>query len=243
MRVLLIDDQKDHLEYLKIQLTHLYANNLTIETIQNPLQSINKLRRSIFDLVFLDVEMPELTGFELIEITGVSNLPPIIFTTSYSKYAVEAFKVNAIDYLLKPISLNELARAVERAMQLKVNQNALQSIIENPPVTNDNRIVVVQGQTYLFVPYSDIIRIEGKGSYADFHLLDGRRITTSKRLSVYWKQLNDTTFFKPHKSHIVNQNHVIGYSKSNGGMLLLKNNQTVPISSQLKDKVKKRLKL
>lgn len=242
MKVLLIDDQKNHLEHLEIQLRQLYPNNLTIEKIQNPLNAINKLSSEAFDLTFLDVEMPELTGFELIEIVGVSNLPPIIFTTSHSKYAVEAFKVNAIDYLLKPINLTELVRATERAMQFKLNQHALQSIIEDPPVTNDNRIVVVQGQTYLFIAHADIVRIEGKGSYADFHLVDGRRITTSKRLNVYWKQLNQTTFFKPHKSHIVNQIHVIGYSKSDGGVILLKNNHDVPVSIQLRDEVKKRLK-
>lgn len=242
MKVLLIDDQKNHLEYLEIQLKSLYSDSLIIDTIQNPITAINKLKNETFDLIFLDIEMPELTGFELIEITGLSNLPPIIFTTSYSKYAVEAFKVNAIDYLLKPINLNELSRAVERAMQFKTNQQKLQSIIEDPPVTNDYRIVIVQGQTYLFIPYSDIIRIEGKGSYSDFHLLDGRRITTSKRLNIYWKQLDKAIFFKPHKSHIVNQNHVIGYSKSDGGMILLKNKHDVPVSTQLREKVKQRLK-
>lgn len=242
MNILLVDDQNTHLEYLEILLRKLALDNLKITSSQQPLEAIKRLRKEHFDLLFLDVEMPEITGFEFIDIVGLENLPPLIFTTAYSKYAVEAFKVNAIDYLLKPFELSELAKSVEKAKTFQNSVNALQSIINQPPVTNEERLVIIQGQTYLFVPYTDIIRIEGKGSYADFYLLDGQRITTSKRLNIYWNQLNQHHFFKPHKSHIVNQTHVVGYSKSEGGMLLLSNGQNVPVSDQLKEEIRQRFK-
>lgn len=239
MRIVLIDDEKRQLDYLETQIKRLNLQLEEIVKIQNPIEALKPLKIRHFDLVFLDIEMPEMTGFELIEIIGLEDLPPIIFTTAHSKYAVDAFKVNAIDYLLKPVDPDELMQSIKKAIQKNSHQKrSLEAVIQNPPVSADKRLVIAQGQTYLFVPYDTIIRIEGSGSYSDFYLVDGRKITASKRLNIYWKRLNGGLFLRPHQSHIVNRKHIQGFSKSDGGSLILKNDYFVPISSKMRDEIK-----
>lgn len=245
MKVLLVDDQKSQLDYLEIQLERSKLDDLHIVRTQNPIDALKLLRKDAFDLLFLDVEMPEMTGFELIEVFGIENLPPIIFTTSYAKYAVTAFRVNAVDFLLKPIDPDELKNALTKVEGKSANnqKESLSTLMDNPLIAKDDRLVIAQGQTYLFFLTEDIICIQGSGSYSDFFLMDGRKLTASKRLNHFWKRLEDKGFIRTHQSHIVNEKHILGYSKTDGGEILLKNKLSAPVSSQVKDDLKRRLGL
>lgn len=242
MTILLVDDQKNQLDYLEIQLQRSRLKEIHIVKVQNPIEGIKLLKNETFDLIFLDVLMPEMTGFELIEIFGLENLPPIIFTTAHSKYAVNAFRVNAIDFLLKPIDPEELNQALLKIEESSVNiqKESLTALIDHLPVSDDKRLVLAQGQTYLFISYEDIICIQGSGSYSDFFLMDGRKLTASKRLNHFWKRIEHKGFIRTHQSHIVNEQHILGYKKTDGGEVLLKNNLQVPVNSQTRDEIKRR---
>ncbi|MFK7787035.1 MAG: LytR/AlgR family response regulator transcription factor [Crocinitomicaceae bacterium] len=243
MRILLVDDQKKQLDFLEIRLLKSRLNEAEIVKTQSPVEAMKLLKRETFDLLFLDVEMPEMTGFELIEILGIDNLPPIIFTTAYAKYAVNAFRVNAVDFLLKPIDPEELDNALEKIQEksLESRSKSITNLLDDPQISSTERLIVAQGQTYLLLAYDEIIRIQGSGSYSDFYLMDGRKITASKRLNFFWKRIEEKGFIRTHQSHIVNEKHILGYSKKDGGGFFLKNDMSVPISPQLKDDLKRRL--
>jgi two-component system LytT family response regulator len=242
MKILLVDDQQNQLDYLEIQLQRTLLKEVHIVKVQNPIEGLKILKNNSFDLLFLDIEMPEMTGFELIDIFGLENLPPVIFTTAHSKYAVNAFRVNAIDFLLKPIDPEELNQALSKIEEssVKSQKELLNELIDNLPVSDDKRLVLAQGQTYLFISYDDIICIQGSGSYSDFFLTDGRKLTASKRLNHFWKRIEGKGFMRTHQSHIVNEQHIIGYKKADGGEILLKNNLQAPVNTQIKEKLKHR---
>ena len=243
MKVALIDDEKPQLDYLEIQLNRLTDYKFDIIKISDPIDGLKTIERETFDLIFLDVEMPGLSGFEIIEIIGSDRFPPLIFTTAYSKYAVEAFKVSAIDYLLKPIEQGALLKALKKVKTTSNNVQAqnLSSLIEHSFGTNKRRLVIAQGQTYLLINFDDIIRIEGSGSYADFYLISGEKLTASKPLNSYWKKLQYCGFIRTHQSHVVNNIHISGYSKSDGGEVLLIQQHAVPVNAAMKTTIKRHL--
>ncbi len=245
MRILIIDDQKRQIDYLEELIKSHLPEVEILGKFQNPIEALKYVKTNVVDLILLDIEMPEMTGFEFLEILGLDAAPAIIFTTAYSKYAVEAFKVNAIDYLLKPIDPDELVSGVNKVRQNQNNNStvSLESILQSPPISFDNRIVITEGQTYTFIPFEEIIRVQGSGSYATFYLLNDTKKMTSKRLNIHWKRLENNGFIRPHQSHVVNLKHIISYNKEDGGTLFLKNDFYVPVSPNLKTEVKKILGL
>lgn len=245
MKAIIIDDKKRQIDYLEFIIEE---NCKTLEIVgkfQSPIEALKFLGSNSTDIIFLDVEMPEMTGFEFIEIVGLDNLPAIIFTTAHSKYAVSAFKVNAIDYLLKPIDPNDLKRAVNRAaIADQINaMSKLNNLIENPPKTFDSRLTLCSGQTYSFVLLQDIIYIKSDGGYSTFFMKNNRTATTSKWLNNYWKRLEGHNFIRPHQSYVVNIAHVLTFNKSDGGELILTEDHHIPVSSRMKDAVKNKLGL
>lgn len=243
MKVLIIDDEPRQLNYLEKKIQKHCPEVKEIEKLTSPVDGLKHIKNKAFDLLFLDVEMPEMTGFEFIEIVGVDKVPPVIFTTAYSKYAVEAFKVNAIDYLLKPVDPEELKNAVKKVSSTKRNQSGIEALLSNQPETLENRIVLTEGQTYLFVRPEEIIYVQGSGSYSTFYLSENRKVTTSKRLNYYWQRLSEKIFIRPHQSFLVNQSAISGYDKANGGELILNSNLRVPVSRRMKEEIKILLKV
>ena len=181
----------------------------------NPKDALIHLKKHTVDVVFLDVEMPEMNAFEFIEIAGREALPPVIFTTAHSKYAVQAFQVEALDYLLKPVDPDLLVEAVKK-VKVKTTEGLEAKFSNARKALNQelNRIALASGEEYHVVDKSEVIRIEADGSYSTFFLKDGRKITTSRRLNYYSDQFLSENFFKPHQSHLVNLSCVERYSKS-----------------------------
>ncbi len=241
MTTLIIDDEFMQANYLT-EMINKHCKDLKVTAhFDNPVEGLKYLSNNSVDLLFLDVEMPEMTGFEFIEIFGIEKLPPVIFTTAYSKYAVNAFKINALDYLLKPVDPDELKRAVKKAKQANDTTAQLQNLLNQPVSESADRLILTEGQSHVFVKLSEIIYIKGSGSYTYFHLQNGDKITTSKRLNYYWNKLENTTFIRCHQSFVVNTTHVQRYDKADGGELLLTLNYTIPVSSRLREEVKEKL--
>ncbi len=243
MTAIIIDDEFIQSDYLQTKLNQYCPSVEILASFQNPVVALKYLQKNSIDLIFLDIEMPEMTGFEFIEIVGVKKIPNIIFTTAHSNYAVNAFRVNAIDYLLKPIDKDELINAVEKIdlKDFEGREKRITSIIKSRLDDNETRLVLTEGKSHTFVSLKEIIRIEGSGSYSDFFMTDGSKITTSKRLNFYWKKLENLTFIRPHQSHIVNIDHILKYDKTDGDGLLLSNKEYVPISTRLKQEIKAKL--
>lgn len=243
MKIIIVDDEALQANYLHDKLKAHYPEAESVDIYNSPKDALIALRKNNFDLIFLDIEMPEMNGFEFIEIAGVATLPPIIFTTAFSDYAVEAFKVNAIDYLLKPIDPEELKSAIAKVGTRNNPEKSLSNIIDDQAGSFSRRLILVDQNSYEFVDFDKIIRIEGQGSYSSFFLEGNVKITTSKNLNFYWKKLSEHGFIRTHQSHIVNKNHIVRYNRLNRGELVLAEKQSAPISSRLRQAVKEQLGL
>ena len=238
-RAFIIDDDHISTENLKDAIAQNCKQITSINCFDKPLDAIAPIQQKEADLVFLDIEMPQLNAFELIELLEPEWWPPIIFTTAYSQYAVKAFKVRAIDYLLKPIDDAELKTAVTHALEENrlENEQKLSQLISHPPKGFDDRIALASGQSYHFVKIDSIVRIEGSGSYTHFYLSDGKKITASKSLGYFDNRLRQHKFMRPHQSHLANMDYIQGYSKTNGGELQMLNGHLVPVSVRRKNEV------
>lgn len=202
------------------------------------------LSRLTPDLLFLDVEMEDGTGFDLLD-----KLAPlrfnVIFTTAYDTFAIKAFRYSAIDYLLKPVDPDELAAAVRKSQE-KGNFALLQRQIESLSAARNSgtfqRIVLPTGDGMAFAQTQDIVRIESFGNFSYVTLAAGERVLASRNLRDFEEMLPSPPFFRLHQSHIVNTAFVKKYFKEDGGQALMSDGTAVPISRRNKDRFLEMLK-
>lgn len=192
------------------------------------------------DLLFLDVELPDGLGFDLLK-----KLSPVrfrtIFITGHQEYALDAIKVSALDYILKPIDLDELSVAITRAREIinhEEEQLKMQALSENLAGKKVlKRIILRTADALQLISVSDIIRAEAESNYTHFHLAGGKHIMVSRTIKEYEAMLSGSGLIRVHQSHIVNLNHIDKFFKHDGGYLQLKDGSTVPVSAHLKQKV------
>jgi len=195
------------------------------------------------DLVFLDIEMPGKNGFELLQ-----SLPDysfeVIFVTAYDNFGIQAVKFAAIDYLLKPINVEELKIAVKKVVDRnlkKKNNDQLEnllSILKQHQNINEHRIALPTAQEIRFLNPKDIIRCESSNNYTTFYLSNEEKLLISKPIYLYEELLKDYGFIRCHQSHLVNKKFIKSFIKEDGGHLLLENNIQLPISKQKKELVR-----
>ena len=193
------------------------------------------------DIVFLDVEMDDGTGFDLIKKIGQFNFQ-LIFITAFDKYAVNAFKLSAIDFLLKPIDIDDLQNTLQKAAeaiktkdiysQLEILQNAMIDLKSGVP-----KIVLKDNKSIYFVKINDIFNCEAEGSYTTFNLADNSKIVISKPLREYEILLEPFGFIRTHNSHLVNSQKIARLDKADGGMIVLENGSNIPVSQRKWDEV------
>jgi len=201
-------------------------------------EGLAMLQRERPDILFLDVEMDDGTGFDLLD--QISPLEfNVIFTTAYDDFAIKAFRYNAIDYLLKPVHPDELIAAVQKAQQ-NTNYQLIQRQIDNLINANSekslHRIVLPTGDGLVFIQTKDILRIESLGNFAYVYLVNGDRILASRNLHDFEEMLPVPAFSRPHQSHIINTTFVKKFFKDDGGYALLTNGVKIPVSRRNKDK-------
>jgi two-component system LytT family response regulator len=200
------------------------------------------------DLVFLDIEMPNGNAFDLLEKFKEINFN-IIFTTAYDHYAIKAIKFSAVDYILKPIDPEELVQAVKRLdNRLGQKQNTLDSqfktLLSNVrPETKLKKVGIPDGDGLVFVNLSDIVRCDSDGNYTYFILTTGKRIIASRTLGEYEQMFGDDNFFRVHRSHLINLEHVKKYIKGEGGYVVMSDNSQVEVSRRNKNDFLERLSL
>ncbi len=196
------------------------------------------------DLVLLDIEMPDGSGFDILEKIGRIDFK-IIFITAHSGFAVRAFKFSAIDYILKPIVSSELFRAldkVERAFELKEMNIKLNTLLSNlNPANKNKKLVLRSSDSILSVDISDIYYCESDGgSYTRFYLNGNRVFLVSRPLKEYDDLLCEYDFFRVHKSYLINLNKITRYEKQDGGTVILNNQIEIPVSFRKREQFLKR---
>lgn len=247
IKTILIDDESSCTEGLS-QLLNSEHPDVYIEGIYNKskegLKAILSLKP---DLVFLDVEMPFMNGFDVLEALPEINFD-VIFTTAYDKYALQAIKFSALDYLLKPVDPEDLQIAMEKISKnnAKVTHNTqiqYNQLFNNLKGLQNsyNKITIQSNDGMVFINISDIIRCEADGNYTKIYTANGQLIVSSKTLKEYENMLESVGFSRVHNSDLINLNHVKRYIKGDGGQVIMTDNTTVEVSRRRKEQFLSRL--
>ena len=233
-RVLIIDDEAGSIKALEWELKVFDNDVEVIGTAQDPKEGLAMLQQMKPDLLFLDIEMPGMNGFELLAKAAPIEAD-VIFTTAYDKFAVKAFEVNALDYLLKPVDEEELGRALQKVKEKK-HQSTFQQRLEllmetlkrNDP---DIRTIVVPTMSSLeFIEVDDIVRFEADSNYTHIHRTEGKALLISKTLKSLELMVEGMGFFRIHNSHLVNVKFIKRLLRGDPGTIVMKDGTTLPIS-------------
>lgn len=237
MKTILIDDEPYCLELLAHLLTRHCPEIEIVAQFSDALAALNYLEATPPELVFLDVEMPRLNGFDLL-----NKLFPfdfrLVFTTAYDKYAIRAIKFSALDYLLKPIDIEELKTAVRRAVRQPTFQEKQLQLARQLHSAGEllPRRIALSGQNGVdFVEIAHIIHCDSQGSYSEIFTEGGQKMLVSKNLKELEEMLEGQAFFRTHHSHLVNLRHVRRYVRGSGGEVLMSNQQVLPVARSRKD--------
>ncbi|MEI6021368.1 MAG: LytTR family DNA-binding domain-containing protein [Bacteroidota bacterium] len=191
------------------------------------------------DLVFLDISMPDGSGFDLLEQVSGHKFE-LIFATASDQHAIRAIKYSACDYLLKPIDMDELKLAVNKVLNKKKSvpsMENLQFLIQHLKRADENfqKITLPTGNAYEIVNIKDIIRCEADGSYTNFYLADKRKLMISFGLKHYEELLPESDFIRVHHHHLINMNHVLRFLKEDGGYAIMSDGSKIEISRRKKE--------
>ncbi len=247
LRVLLIDDELFCLETLKWELEQHCPEVEILALCQSGTEAIQAIQTHEPDAVFLDIEMPYMNAFEMLQELDTINFS-IVFTTAYDQFAIHAIKVNALDYLLKPIGSEELKSAVQKIRshhQTNVSGNNLRSLMEHLLANQHEvqKIALPTMQGLEMVRVDQIVFVEADSNYTHFHLLSGNKILISKTLKQIEESLKEhDCFIRTHQSFLVNTRLIDRYHRGSGGSLDMANGVQVPVSQSRKDDVLMRLK-
>lgn len=239
LRAVIVEDEKHSRETLKSLLEEFCVNIEVIGMAGSIDKAVELIKSKQPDLIFLDIELQTGTGFDVLN--QVSHLDfEVVFTTAFEQYAIKAVKFSSLDYLLKPIDLEELQHSVEKA-QTKKNQTTYKKQLETLMLNlkqqrpNLNTICLATSDGFEFVEVNNIIYCKAEGSYTTFVLKNNEKLLVSKHLKAYEDLLLEQDFMRVHNSYLINLKEVKKYIKSDGGYIIMKNNDSVNISRSKKD--------
>jgi two-component system LytT family response regulator len=200
-------------------------------------QAIREIQEKQPQLIFLDIEMPGGSGFQLLE--HFKDFPfEVIFVTAYDNYAIKAIRFSASDYILKPINLNELIAAIDKVSQRISNQcenQRISQLYQNTLHPANPKIGLPTFERVEFVEVKSIIRCQGESNYTHLYFTDKKPLLVAKSLIEFEELLAEYGFIRVHKTHLVNLHHVTSFTKNDGGVLTLSNADSVSISRRRKD--------
>jgi two-component system LytT family response regulator len=234
IRALIIDDEFSARDGLK-RIVKQYCPEITIVgTGENVKEAIYLINQHAPDLVFLDIEMPNGNGFTLFD-TIKSPQFETIFITAYEEYAIKAFRVAALDYLTKPVDYRQLRDSIDKLnnkRKIELKEQRIELLIQNiaNKPTEFNKIVLPDYNGFTLVDVSNILFCKADGSYTEVYLIDGRVITTSRLLKSFEELLPNETFFRIHRSYLVNLNLIKRFNKSEGFQVIMENNIVLDVS-------------
>jgi two-component system LytT family response regulator len=233
MRAIIIDDEKVFRDMLASLLKQNLPQVEIISICENAEKGFIAIKSQSPDLVFLDVEMPGLTGTELMDKIEHKNFE-LIYTTSHDKYALKALKQNAADYLIKPVDSIDLMMAVEKVSK-RIEAKQKESDKGSNTTAESKMIALPTGDGLEFYEISNIIRCESETNYTTFYFSDRDKLVITRQLKDVEEMLKGYNFFRTHKSHLVNVKQIKKAYKGEGAYLIMKDGSNVPISRQKKD--------
>lgn len=241
LRAIIVEDEMRSRQTL-VGLLKLYCENVEIVAEADSVQSgISSIKEHKPDIVFLDIQMPDGSGFKLLESLDHSNFE-IIFTTAYDQFAIKAIKYSALDYLLKPIYPDDLIVAVKKVEKIREKRKSnpnLDVLIENfkKPDNEPPKIVLSTSEKMNIVKIEDILRCESDNYYTMYYFTNGKKLLVSKTLKENEELLSEFDFIRPHKSHLVNVKYIKSYLKTGGGFIIMTDDSKIPVSRRKKEKI------
>ncbi|MBR9845283.1 MAG: response regulator transcription factor [Algicola sp.] len=239
LTAIIIEDMKDALALLKSDIKQQHPDINVIDTAQSVVEAAKLLRKTQPDILFLDIMLGDGTGFDILEIFPDLK-SKIIFVTASDEFAIKAFKFAAIDYVLKPYSNEELSTAIERAKQhIQPSKERLEILKEtlSAPEKKPDKISLHTLDKIIIVSLDDIVRCESDSNNTMFYLENGQKIFVTKTLKYFADLLKPCGFIRVHQSHLVNMQCISAFIKTDGGYLMLKNGENVPVSVRKKTEV------
>ncbi len=230
IKTVIIDDEQFCVDVVESLIVSHYPDIQVTGTFTDPIQAISFIQAQTPDVVFLDINMPGLNGFEVLD-----RLMPftfkVIFTTAYDNYAIKAMRYGAIDYIMKPIAAEDLMGTMTRVLEERKKTHTAR--FQNVQHAN-RKISIINSDGMLIQPLKEILYCEADNSYTIFHLAGGKRVIASRTLKDFEPILNPCGFFRVHNSYLINLEHVQLYSKSDGGQVKIQE-IFLPISRTRKD--------
>ena len=247
IKVIIVDDDLPSRRVLESFLDEYCSQVKVIAAIGSVAEAVEAIKNLQPNLVFLDIEMPGEDGFQLLNHFEDPDFM-IVFVTAYQEYAIRAFRSSAVDYLLKPIEIADLIQSVNKAQRLhELRSNytqqiaALRSNLNQEQVTRRLALPVSDG--YVFISIDDVIYLAANGSYTHVYLKDKKPLLISKKLYQLSEMITHPDMFKPHRSYIINLNHVVQYIRRDGGFIIMDNEKEIPLSTKRKDDFMEAIKL
>jgi two-component system LytT family response regulator len=238
LKAILVDDELSSLQNLQQKLREFCPDVEVVATAQKPETAIVLIKQHKPDVIFLDIEMPRMNGFRMLdEIEDISF--DIIFTTAYNHYAVDAIRISAFDYLTKPIAIKDLQNAVERlAKQRHLQTKDKLGVLKNSLSSNksqDEKIAIPTGEGLEFIVISNILHIESSSNYSKIYLQNGKSILVTKLLKDFEDMLQPYRFYRIHNSHLINLKYIEKYIKGDGGQVRLTNGKVIDVARRKKE--------
>jgi two-component system LytT family response regulator len=243
IKAVIIDDEQHSIETLKWKLENYCPEVEVMIAFDNPAKGVEYLKQNPPNLLFLDIEMPMLNGFDVLEELG-KDLPfDIIFTTAYDNFGIQAVKFSALDYLLKPVQNKELKDAIDKHLKKshqKVPAEQLEVLLNNVQAERKGKvgkIALASKESIEFVDAPDIICCEANSNYTNVYMIENRKRVISRTLKEFEDMLTPHQFFRPHNSYLINLNRVKEFIRGDGGFLVMENKMKIPVSKTRKEEL------
>ena len=240
IRTIIIDDEPAAVNVLSMLLKKQCSSDVQIVATSNsPQLGKNLIEQHQPDLVFLDVEMPGMSGIDLVRSFTEPSFR-VVFITAYDTYAVEAFRLSAVDYLLKPVEADDIVKVIEKIKKdISKNEHTLngqlqnlQKLLQQNALVSEQKVGIGMADKIVFVNIPDIIYCEAQGAYTNVYLANGKKIVSSKSLGEFESQLMQQKFFRIHHSTLINLNHVKEFQRFDGGYVVMENNAKLEVSQR-----------
>jgi two-component system LytT family response regulator len=239
VRTVLVDDEADSIRMMQ-QLLETFCPQVSIVGIATGVESaLQIIRETKPDLALLDIEMSHGNAFDLL-----NQLQPldfkVIFVTAFDNYAIRAFKYSAVDYLLKPVNIDDLRTAIGRAEQkqgVKDLTQQMKTLLDNVGDLQlaQQKMAITTITGLIFVPVQDIVRLEAKGKHTVIHLSNGKHIEAIRTIKDYEEILPETIFFRIHTAHIINFSRIKAYQKGRGGSVIMEDDSIIEVASRRRE--------
>lgn len=241
LKILIVDDEQPVREMLENVVTQFCSGVEVCGSASSVKQGVDAVSKLKPDILFLDINLPDGNGFDLLNQVQRDDLKTI-FITAYDEYAIQAFRISAVDYILKPINIDDLVAAVEKCKDQAERENLsdkLKALVHNlnDAKGDDKKIVLKTQESIYIVKVADIIRCESDHNYTEFYLSSGEKLLVSKTLKDFETMLLNYGFFRTHQSHLINLNFIARFDKADGGELVLTDNSRVPVAIRKREEL------